>query len=427
MESLNSSSQERERVASVATNTTQSKGKLHEIFSTTSITSPGSMLLHLDQLEKQLGKEEFQETGSMDAFKALKRQFQLLISFQYNFEGFDELMIRKYSLAYTRTETASSKTIKETNLDSATRYVHGIKYKMSKAKKRCMTHEGKVDSGEALDVSLVDTECSETKSEKYVTSSRSGNDTHAANANKEPMAKSLLISFPKVRESASAKPHYVNAPNSSRNSKKELYGSNDMAHNHYLEEARKKTQERNRNSSFFLNSKHFVCSTCQNCIFNVNNDDCINNFLKEMNSRAKVQSPKTRNNNKPIEPKSHTQKPGRQITIGQMFSLNKSSTMHEKPHTPRSCLRWKPTGRIFKTVGLRRIPTGKMFTDSTTKVNSEPPNSLNDDITNPYECDQTLYFSACTFNSSACTSVNPIMERLRVWLPKRLISHTPGV
>ncbi|GJY90496.1 hypothetical protein Tco_0505692 [Tanacetum coccineum] len=31
-----------------------------------------------------------------------------------------------------------------------------------------------------------------------------------------------------------------------------------------------------------------------------------------------------------------------------------------------------------------------MFTDSTTKVDSEPPNGSNEDITNPYECDQTL-------------------------------------
>nr|GFA23436.1 hypothetical protein [Tanacetum cinerariifolium] len=33
----------------------------------------------------------------------------------------------------------------------------------------------------------------------------------------------------KVRESTLAKPHHVNAPSSSRNSKKESYGSNDMA------------------------------------------------------------------------------------------------------------------------------------------------------------------------------------------------------
>nr|GEU94199.1 hypothetical protein [Tanacetum cinerariifolium] len=42
-----------------------------------------------------------------------------------------------------------------------------------------------------------------------------------------------------------------------------------------------------------------------------------------------------------------------------------------------------------------------MFTDCTTKVDSEPPNGLNEDITNPYECDQTLNVSARTLNLSA--------------------------
>nr|GEU60134.1 hypothetical protein [Tanacetum cinerariifolium] len=64
--------------------------------------------------------------------------------------------------------------------------------------------------------------------------------------------------------------------------------------------------------------------------------------------------------------------------------------MHEKTMIPRSCLRWKQTGRIFKTVGLRWVPTGKIFNSSTTKVDSERPNGLNEDITNPYKCEQTL-------------------------------------
>ncbi|GJW37915.1 hypothetical protein Tco_0060835 [Tanacetum coccineum] len=53
---------------------------------------------------------------------------------------------------------------------------------------------------------------------------------------------------PKLRESAFVKPHHVIAPSSSRNSKKESYGSNDMAHNYFTEEVRKKTQEKNSNS-----------------------------------------------------------------------------------------------------------------------------------------------------------------------------------
>ncbi|GJS53840.1 hypothetical protein Tco_0627202 [Tanacetum coccineum] len=63
--------------------------------------------------------------------------------------------------------------------------------------------------------------------------------------------------------------------------------------------------------------------------------------------------------------------------LSHRFSPNESSDVHEKPNTPRSCLRWKPTCRIFKTTGLRWIPTGKMFTDNTTKVDNEHLNASN--------------------------------------------------
>ncbi|GJT18326.1 hypothetical protein Tco_0877032 [Tanacetum coccineum] len=135
-------------------------------------------------------------------------------------------------------ETAFSNSIKESNLDSETKDVHAIKYKMSKAKERCMTYqmtdkyfveytrievkqcrdtllqhmgnvkksiaertrhqrqydkrvnkrqiqmqENKVDLGKALDVDLVVMESSGTKSRKHDTSSKSGNATDANNAN----------------------------------------------------------------------------------------------------------------------------------------------------------------------------------------------------------------------------------------------------
>nr|GEV12514.1 hypothetical protein [Tanacetum cinerariifolium] len=48
--------------------------------------------------------------------------------------------------------------------------------------------------------------------------------------------------LPKGKESACAKPLHMIAPGSSR------YSSNDMVHNHYLEEAKKKTRESIRNS-----------------------------------------------------------------------------------------------------------------------------------------------------------------------------------
>nr|GEW20011.1 retrovirus-related Pol polyprotein from transposon TNT 1-94 [Tanacetum cinerariifolium] len=86
------------------------------------------------------------------------------------------------------------------------------------------------------------------------------------------------------------------------------------------------------------------------------------------------------------------------------FSPNKSFAVNEKPSTPRSCLRWKPTGRIFKTSGLRWIPTGKIFTNCTTKVDSEPPNGSNEDVTNPYTCNQTLKVGAVPEVPAALTS-----------------------
>ncbi|GJU62837.1 hypothetical protein Tco_1244672 [Tanacetum coccineum] len=250
--------------------------------------------------------------------------------------------------------------------------------------------------------------------------------------------------LPKKTESAFAKPDHVIASSSSRNSSKNMprFSSNDMVHNHYLDEARKKTQERDRNSktsvmpsarfqstadgskpkprsnnqtsrslpvskssrvtitavpkadhskssSSFSDSKNFVCSTCHKCVFNANHDACITKLLKEVNLRAKIQSHKTINSNKPVDQKSHTQKPGRQIFTGHRFSPNKTSAVYEKT-SPRSDLRWKPTGRIFKSVGLRWIPTGKLFDSCTSKVDSEPPHGSNVDIPNIHECKQTL-------------------------------------
>nr|GEY65112.1 hypothetical protein [Tanacetum cinerariifolium] len=292
--------------------------------------------------------------------------------------------------------------------------------------------------------------------------------------------------MPKVRESVFVKPHHVIASGSSRNSSNESYRSNYMAQKYYLEVAKKKTQDKNtslktsvrhntslqnttngskpnprsnnqtsrsfpvsksscdmsngvplvahsRNSSSYSESKHFICSTCQKYVFNANHDDCITKFLKKVNSRAKSFAVREKLNTprsclRWIPTGRIFKTDGlRWIPTGNMFTdsttkvdseppngSNKDITnpyeckqsldsfaVREKLNTPRSCLRWIPTGRIFKTDGLRWIPTGNMFTDSTTKVDSEPPNGSNEDITNPYECKQSLDVSACTLNLSA--------------------------
>ncbi|GKA24467.1 hypothetical protein Tco_0710500 [Tanacetum coccineum] len=150
-----------------------------------------------------------------------------------------------------------------------------------------------------------------------------------------------------------------------------------------------------RNSSSFSHSKHFVCSTCQKYVFNANHDACITKILKEVNSRAKIQSHMTRNSNKLVDQKSHTQKPGRQIITGHRFSPNKTSVVYEKK-SPRSDLSWKPTGRIFKTVDLRWILTRKILASCTSKADDESIHGSNVDISKIRECKQTLDLSACT-------------------------------
>ncbi|GJT02897.1 putative reverse transcriptase domain-containing protein [Tanacetum coccineum] len=316
-------------------------------------TFTGTMFLYVDQLEKQLDKEEFQELESMAAFK------------------------------YWR--IVSDKSIDE-------RAKHKQEYNNWVNERQMQTTEDKVDSSKALDANADDADIRPIYDEEPMVCTK-----HWLKSISLLQDNSILSNLNSIMKES----------------------SNDMVHNHYLEEAKKKTQESSRNSEpsvmpsarsqstengskpkprinnqksrnwpasksscvttktvpiaehsrnsrSFSDSKHFVCSTCQKCVFNANHDSCVTKFLNEVNSRAKVPSNKTTNRNKPVEQISVAKKPERQIP---------------KRH------RW--------------VPTGKIFTSSTTKVDSEPQNGSNEDITNQYECEQTLDVSAGTLNLSA--------------------------
>nr|GEW42372.1 hypothetical protein [Tanacetum cinerariifolium] len=117
--------------------------------------------------------------------------------------------------------------------------------------------------------------------------------------------------------------------------------------------------------------------------------------LAEVNLHAKVPSNKTTNRNKPVK----------QINIakkleGQILTRN----------------RW--------------VPMGNIFTSSTTKVDSEPSHGFNTDITNLYECIQTLDLSAGTslnvqeeknLDLSACTRSN-LKKKIKAWIKENVIS-----
>ncbi|GJV49321.1 hypothetical protein Tco_1439533 [Tanacetum coccineum] len=157
------------------------------------------------------------------------------------------------------------------------------------------------------------------------------------------------------------------ASSSSRNSSKNMprFSSNDMVHNYYLDVAKKKIQERDRNSTTSVTTSARFQSTA---------DDSKPNLGATIKHLG--------------------------IFTGHRFSPNKTSAVYEKT-SPRSDLRWKPTGRIFKSIGLRWIPTRKLFDSYIRKVDSEPPHGTNVDIPNIHECKQTLDVSAEDPNARA--------------------------
>nr|GEV93272.1 hypothetical protein [Tanacetum cinerariifolium] len=186
------------------------------------------MFLNLDQLEKQLENKEFQEIGSMAAFKVLETQFQMFIKSRIYLDDEYVVMTRNYFLQYTQLailefcdtliqhmesikklidERANHKreydnrvnerhmqTIEEKKLIDE-RANHKREYDNRVNERHMQTIEEKVDTSKALDASLIDTESSVTESVEQDTSSRSRNNAHVDDADiipiydKEPMAK----------------------------------------------------------------------------------------------------------------------------------------------------------------------------------------------------------------------------------------------
>nr|GEU53948.1 hypothetical protein [Tanacetum cinerariifolium] len=174
------------------------------------------------------------------------------------------------------------------------RALHKREYDSRVNERHMQTTKGKVYTSKALDASLVNTESDGTESRKHDTSSSSGNDVDTCDADikpvydEEPMAKIQMTAeinvfaigqqhaeqprfnneggvdkdaeqchdkltthyLSKEREFVVVKPYHVIASSESRNNSKNMprFSSNDMVHNHYLEEAKKKTQESGRNS-----------------------------------------------------------------------------------------------------------------------------------------------------------------------------------
>ncbi|GJZ36050.1 integrase, catalytic region, zinc finger, CCHC-type containing protein [Tanacetum coccineum] len=157
------------------------------------------MFLNMDQLQKQLDNNEFQEIGSMASFKVLETQFQMFIKSKIYLNDEYIVMTRNYFLEYTRLDILEFRDTLIQNMDYVKksiekRALHKMEYDSRVNERLMQTTEEKVDSSKALDASLVIIESNGTESQKQDTSSRSGNDAHVNDAdirpiyNEEPMA-----------------------------------------------------------------------------------------------------------------------------------------------------------------------------------------------------------------------------------------------
>nr|GEU64420.1 RNA-directed DNA polymerase, eukaryota, reverse transcriptase zinc-binding domain protein [Tanacetum cinerariifolium] len=183
-----------------------------------------------------------------------------------------------------------------------------------------------------------------------------------------------------------------------------------------------------------LNSKtlnaNAVCATCNKCLADSNHFACVTKILNDMHARTKkpnkdivIGLPKlkyvkdqlcsfcelSKAKRSSFKSKAVPSSKGRLNLLhmdlsgpmrvasinGKKYILKvyRNQSLHRLYLKQRRKL-WKLTGKIFKTVGLRWVPTGRILTSSMTKVDNEPLNDSNADITNQNECEQTLDVNA---------------------------------
>ncbi|GJW33495.1 hypothetical protein Tco_0053527 [Tanacetum coccineum] len=154
-------------------------------------TFTSTMLLNVDQLQKQLDKDEFQEDGSMAAFWVVNNQFQKFIHSKFTLD-YDSQMTYMYFAEYTGIEVQHFRDTLLQHLGNVKKSVvertrHQRQYERRVNKRKMQTQESKIHTGKAVDNGLVVMESNVTESEVQDDSSMSGNDTDADEADIRPI------------------------------------------------------------------------------------------------------------------------------------------------------------------------------------------------------------------------------------------------
>ncbi|GJX93941.1 hypothetical protein Tco_0348527 [Tanacetum coccineum] len=113
-------------------------------------TFTSTMLLNVDQLQKQLDKDEFQEDGSMAAFWVVNNQFQKFIDSKFTLD-YDSQMTDTYFVEYTGIEVQHFRDTLLQHLGNVKKSVaertrHQRQYERRVNKRQMQTQESKIDT-----------------------------------------------------------------------------------------------------------------------------------------------------------------------------------------------------------------------------------------------------------------------------------------
>ncbi|GJV67106.1 hypothetical protein Tco_1482615 [Tanacetum coccineum] len=280
------------------------------------------------------------------------------------------VMTRNYFLQYTQLEIPEFRDTLIQHMESVKKSIdkkalHKIEYDNWVNERQMQTTEEKVDTSKALDASLVNIESSGTESGKQDTSSSSGIDVDADDADikpvydEEPMAEVQLTA--EINVLATGQQH---TEQPEFNNEGEVDQNAEQWHNTCPLPAILTDNQKPEHSYQSLESEN-IC--LKKTVAQIQKDflrmeaHCVNLELKYQNQ-----------------------------------------TLKEGQHGPNffGSKKW--------------FLLEKNSTSSTTKVDNEPTNGSNDDITNQYECEQTLDVSAGTLNLSAAMTSDHNSSELRI-------------
>ncbi|GKA87482.1 hypothetical protein Tco_0809246 [Tanacetum coccineum] len=392
----------------------------------------------------------------MESLNSKEREMHQLQQMQDNAK--ESLIIRKFFLAYTQIEVRQFRDILIQHIESVKksideRAMHTREYDNRVNERQMRSKEGNADSSKTLDANLVVTKSNETESERHVSSSRSGNDTHDEDEiinsvnGKQPMAEVQLSAEHNIL--ANEQQHFEQSESIydtyllEKVDRNATPDSTDMSHrggeidqnakkcqvscplldpsfdnmtikfsNQFLEfeniSLKKTVAQLQRDFSRMETHCVNMELKYQNQVLkNGQHDQILNETSNDANIKREINVLETRNIDLEIcgarllaeNKKLNMENKHLKQTYKDLSDSIKKTSVQTKDHADSLIVQLNCI--IFNTGGLRWVPIGKKFTSSTTKVDCEPLNGSNEDITNPYECNQTLNVSACTLNLSA--------------------------